>query len=183
MYGEADTMSRSRVELLEAVVRSCSVDYDDENRTFAQLDTKAQNAAAMANIFLAVALFMLPGKGSLMSAPSQTSLVPILSVGIGFLVCALISAALALWLRRTASPLGGGVLLLMTDELTLAYPEGLPERALENFLRDQARAWIGSRDQVAAKNKTKARWVEAAQLFLLAAMLMLSAALLKAIAS
>ena len=145
--------------------------YRDEYKELADiwrgLETKAQGNIAIAGIFIAVVFAFIREAGQ----QSYWAERACLGLALIFLVISVIFSIMVLRVRQAPfPPMGGFVDKMFIDHLNIKDDAELLER-LPLLINDQAKAWRQVKEMVVTSNKSKARNLWAAQVFLLAAIL------------
>ncbi len=129
------------------------------------LETKAQGAGAIAGIFLAaIFAWARDPQGNLTGFENI-----LLTCSVVLLVFSIISAVFALIVRRVRFPpigsMDGGI---MSDLLRIDKEEELVLR-IPAFINDQIRLWQDANENIRNQNATKAKYIGASQIAILAA--------------
>ena len=140
------------VDLPRLAFETYREEYRDLSDTWRNLDAKAQGLGAIAGIFLA-ALFAWARE-----VPDDygVRIRYLIVLSIGLLVASIVSAVLALQVRRvSAPPLGEETASMVRDILHKQKPDELPER-IALFYNDQVTAWKDTNEDMSAQCEQKA---------------------------
>ncbi len=160
-------MTNLRLKLLERVLTTSAAEYADKGRIFTNLDTKAQNTATIAGIFLTGA-FVFIGKESLDWFISRGGpiVITLLSITIVLLVVSIVFCIIAMKIQRTLTPMASKDFACMVEEILQIEPADFTDERIENFLKDQIRVWTAVLSDISKANDNKAASVLGGQLFL-----------------
>jgi hypothetical protein len=167
-------LSEAKESLCQTALDAYRDDYDKLTETWRSLENKAQGNVAIAGIFLAGAFAFIReiGKGSHLYEKL------ILSFTITSLVIGVILSVLTLRIRLVAfPPVGENVHRLVRDLLRINDAAELLSR-MPLFFNDRIAEWRIVNKAVSDANRSKARHLWRAQLFLLAAILMIAVLLI-----
>jgi hypothetical protein len=171
---EQHRLNAALPKLRETLESSVLDSYREENKelseTWRSLETKAQGAVAISGIFIAGA-FAYIREVNLQGHRVEKIF---LGTSILSLVVSVVLSIFALRARKVAAaPIGEYLDELVQDLLQLENDGELEER-LPDFVKDQIRLWRIVVKAASATNKSKARYLLAAYVFLVLAILMVA---------
>lgn len=172
-------MNGLRIGLLETALRACIEEYADSGRTFANLDTKAQNTTAIAGILFAAALAFLHGDvlQQVMQQGTTYALI-LLGAAIIALLSAILLCLLGMKVRKVIAPVDSKTVRGMVEDILRVDSSEFTDTMAENFLRDLIAEWRATLRGMASANESKARVVLVGQALLFIAIALVAVLLL-----
>jgi hypothetical protein len=169
-------VAKLRKDLLDQALLYSAKDYDFVNTTFGALDAKAQTTFGLAGAFVAGAVALLRTFRSPddLSAFSQVLIVLTYVLLVGAILCSVVS----LRVRHTDAPLAGSEVSKMTLDFVDLADDEITDEMRTNWYGEQLRVWGEATRSVESANRDKARWLTAAQVLLLIAIVFAGAATL-----
>lgn len=161
--------AKTRVDLLDRTLSYCADDYDLVGSTYAALDSKAQATFGVSGLFTAGTIALLNSITASTDMLLWTIVLVVLTYAL--LVSAIVASLVALKVREVATPMDSAAMAMMTLDIITLPDEELTAEVRINWYRDQLHEWKRVIDEVETVNSRKARWLWAAQVMLIVAII------------
>lgn len=149
-----------RFTLLEKALQASIDQYKDETNNFTNLDTKAQNTAAIDCIFLAAALAFLRGKAlEQFIEYGGVHTLCFLGLSIVFFIFSIFCCLRGIRIKEIVGPISSVIIYKMTSDILRADSPNMTDESYESYFKTLITYWQKPIEDISEKNERKAEAV------------------------